>query len=163
MAILSCFNYNLRNFVSHGMIYVMVILNSCMLSNWILIADDDLEDQEMIIEVIEQLDKSLTIETASDGQEALNRLTRQSTEQAPCLLILDFKMPYLNAAELLETLAKNDKYAHIPKVVWSTSNRQEDVKRCLKAGASHYFVKPSRASELRTIVGQMLEYCKMKN
>jgi CheY-like chemotaxis protein len=134
-----------------------------MQSNWILIADDDLEDQEMLIEVIGQVDKSLTIETASDGQEALNKLTSQSPEQSPALLILDFKMPYLNAAELLETLAKDEKYARIPKVVWSTSDRQEDVKRCLKAGARHYFVKPTRASELRVIVGQMLEYCRMNN
>ncbi len=134
-----------------------------MLSNWILIADDDLEDQEMLIEVIGQVDNSLTIETASDGQEALNKLTSQSPEKSPALLILDFKMPYLNAAELLETLAQDEKYAQIPKVVWSTSNRQEDVKRCLRAGARHYFVKPTKASELRTIVGQMLEYCKTKN
>ena len=128
-----------------------------MLSKWILIADDDLEDQEMLIEVIGQVDNSLTIETASDGQEALNKLTSQSPEKSPALLILDFKMPYMNAAELLETLAKDEKYAQIPKVVWSTSNRQEDVKRCLNAGARHYFVKPTRASELRTIVRQMLD------
>jgi CheY-like chemotaxis protein len=134
-----------------------------MPSNWILIADDDLEDQEMLIEVIEQLDKSLTVETASDGQEALNKLAGLPLEEVPALLILDFKMPYLNAAELLEILAKDEKYIPIPKVVWSTSSRQEDVSRCLKAGANNYFVKPSRASELREIVGQMLEYRKMKS
>jgi CheY-like chemotaxis protein len=134
-----------------------------MASNWILVADDDLEDQEMVTEVIGQLDNSIEISTASDGREALAKITALSDEKLPALLILDYKMPYMNAGEVLEALAQDNRYSQIPKIVWSTSNREDDVNRCLQAGASRYFVKPSRFSELRTIVRQMLEFCKLSN
>lgn len=132
-----------------------------MFPNWILVADDDPEDQEMLTEVVEKLDNTISIETASDGREALTRITGLADRELPACVILDYKMPFLNAAEVLEALARDDRFSRLPKIVWSTSNRQEDVDRCLKAGASHYFVKPSQFSELKGIVQQMLDLCKL--
>lgn len=130
-----------------------------MLPHWILIADDDPEDQEMIIEVINQMDNSIHIETVSDGREALTKLTALSPHELPALVLLDYKMPYLNASEILESLAGDERFTTIPKMVWSTSGRELDIQRCLKAGASKYFVKPSRSIELRQIVQEILESC----
>lgn len=134
-----------------------------MSCNWIFIADDDSEDQEMLIEVIRQLDSTIQVRTAMDGQEALSQITGLGDKEFPDLVILDYKMPYMNAGEVLEALAGEERYGRIPKIVWSTSNRPEDVNRCLKAGALHYFVKPSRLSELRNVVRQMLDFCKLSD
>lgn len=128
-----------------------------MKSNWVLLADDDLEDQEMLIEVIREMDPAVQVETVSDGQEVLSILDGLSGPELPSLIILDYKMPYLNAGEVLEALKKDPRYNEIPKVCWSSSHRQDDIHRCLKAGACHYFEKPSTTSELRSITGRMLE------
>lgn len=128
-----------------------------MNTNWALLADDDLEDQEMLVDVFAELDNSFTLETVSDGREALAKLAGLVETELPSLLILDYKMPYMNAAEVLEVVAKDDRYAAIPKVVWSSSTREDDIRRCLRAGACNYFQKPSTTAELRTIAERMLE------
>jgi len=128
-----------------------------MNTNKVLLADDDLEDQEMLIDVITQIDNKLTVETVSDGREAVSKLKGLPENELPSLVILDYKMPYLNAAEVLEALAGDTRYATIPKVCWSSSRRDDDIRRCLKAGAVNYFQKPSTTEELRSIAERMLE------
>jgi CheY-like chemotaxis protein len=123
----------------------------------VLLADDDLEDQEMLTEVIKEMDPGLTVDTVSDGREALAKLTELGDAELPSLIILDYKMPYLNAAEVLEALAKDSRYAAIPKVCWSSSRREDDIRRCLKAGACDYFEKPSTTAELRRLTKRLLE------
>jgi CheY-like chemotaxis protein len=129
-----------------------------MQENRILIADDDLEDQEMLIEALTQLDDSISIETLSDGRQVVENLANLTDMELPALIVLDYKMPYMNAAEVLETLAKEARYAAVPKVVWSSSHREEDVLRCLAAGACNYFEKPVTAAGLLDIGRQALEY-----
>lgn len=124
--------------------------------NRILIADDDLEDQEMLIEVLTKLEEELSIETVSDGRQTLLKLAGLADVELPALIVLDYKMPYMNAAEILETLAKEERYAPVPKVVWSSSHRAEDVRRCMQAGASCYFEKPATTAKLEEIARQML-------
>lgn len=115
----------------------------------------------MLVEALAQLDDTMPVTTVSDGREALLKITGLPDEKLPCLLILDYKMPYMNAAEVLEALAKDERYSRLQKVVWSTAHRTEDMSRCMKAGACHYFVKPARAVELKALARQMLDSCKM--
>lgn len=129
-----------------------------MNNHWVLLADDDLEDQEMLIDVIKQMDPGIRVETVSDGREALSKLSRLSDAELPSLIILDYKMPYMNAAEVLEALAEDPRYAAISKVCWSSSRREDDIRRCLKAGACNYFEKPSTTAELQAMTKRMLEY-----
>lgn len=139
-------------------IQALAKLPRLMNTNLILIADDDLEDQEMLIEELAKLEEELSIETASNGQEALSKLTRLADMELPALIVLDYKMPYMNAAEVLEALAKEERYAPVPKVVWSSSHRADDVRRCLQAGACYYFEKPATTAKLEEIARQMLGY-----
>lgn len=129
-----------------------------MHTNRVLLADDDLEDQEMLTEVIKEMDPDIKVDTVSDGREALSKLAGLTKAELPSLIILDYKMPYLNAAEVLEALAEDTRYTPIPKICWSSSRREEDIRRCLKAGASNYFEKPSTTTELRNVTKRMLDY-----
>lgn len=128
-----------------------------MNTNWVLLADDDLEDQEMLKDMFTQMDDSIKVESVSDGREALTKLKELPETELPSLVILDYKMPYLSAGEVLEALQPDARYANVPKVCWSSSRREEDIKRCMKAGACNYFQKPSNTSELRSMAQKMLE------
>jgi CheY-like chemotaxis protein len=127
-----------------------------MNTKWILLADDDLEDQEMLIEVMKQLEDSISITAVSDGRQAVAKLAALDENELPSLVILDYKMPYMNAGEVLETLAGNPRYTALPKIVWSSSRRADDMRRCLDAGACSYFEKPATTRELRSIAEKML-------
>ena len=122
----------------------------------ILIADDDLDDQEILIEVLNQMDPSLEIVTAVNGGLVLDYLAERGAAEFPDLVVLDYKMPIMSGVEVLEHLREDERYAAIPMVVWSTSGQPEHRMRCLEAGARQYFIKPSSLQELRTIAGQLL-------
>jgi len=125
----------------------------------ILIADDDSEDIEILTEVFSQLDDHASIHTVQNGGQVFRYLASIADDDLPCVIVLDYKMPILNAAEVLEKIRNDERYSRIPKVVWSTSGRQEDMNRCLKAGAKDYFIKPSKTSDMKRMAGIMLQYC----
>ena len=125
----------------------------------ILLADDDLEDQDMLVDALQRVDVSLHIDTVSNGKQVLDYLSSCQKDDLPCLIILDYKMPILNAAEVLEKMMEEQQYVVIPKIVWSTSRQEEHMTRCLKAGASQYFIKPNDVAELKSIAAGMVEAC----
>ncbi|RFM25782.1 response regulator [Deminuibacter soli] len=123
----------------------------------ILIADDDPDDREMLIEFITGIEPGIQISAVNNGQQALQYLARLPDEALPNLLVLDYKMPMLNASEVLEKLAIETRYNSISKVVWSTSQQQDGLNRCINAGAVRYFIKPGSTNALRQLATEMLQ------
>ena len=125
----------------------------------ILIADDDPEDQDLLIEALLHQSPDMIVKSVWNGQEVLSYLASCPDMELPSLLLLDFKMPVLNAVEVLEQLREDARYLPIPKVVWSTSNRPEYIDSCLQMGALTYFIKPNDPNELSNITGKVLSLC----
>lgn len=124
----------------------------------ILLADDDTEDQEILKEAILKLQPAASFITAANGREAYDYLKNCGISSLPALIILDFKMPLMSAVDILSRLDADDRYATVPKVVWSTSTLPQDIARCRQSGASEYFVKPRKLADLVAIARQMLAY-----
>ena len=125
----------------------------------ILVADDDLDDQEMLEEVFLRIEKGALIHTVSSAREALEYLKNCMPETLPCLIILDYNMPDLTGAQLTEMIAHNKLYKHIPILVWSTSNSAVNRKECEEKGAKQYFYKPHDYLEVVEMANKMLSYC----
>ncbi|WP_291906702.1 response regulator [Chitinophaga sp. CB10] len=125
----------------------------------ILLADDDQDDREFIREMLEFMDNDVRVDCVPNGQEVFDYLANCSPNNFPNLILLDYKMPMMNAGEVLEKMQRQRLYGKIPKVVWSTSDEQTHINRCLNAGALRYFVKPITASGLKAIAGEILELC----
>ncbi|HXB91698.1 MAG TPA: response regulator [Puia sp.] len=125
----------------------------------ILLADDDPEDQELLKEALAQKEPDLDITSVWDGQEVLSYLGSCPDNALPCLILLDYKMPVLNGAEVLESLCRDPRLASIPKVVWSSSNQKEYVDNCITNGALQFFIKPNSQNELKKIADLLLVLC----
>ncbi|MDP4213398.1 MAG: response regulator [Bacteroidota bacterium] len=123
----------------------------------ILLADDDPEDQDILKDYLLKEDSSLWIHCVLNGKEAISWLKGRPDEEVPSLIILDYKMPLLNAIETLDQLKEEPRYLSIPKVVWSTSVQTEHKKLCLERGAIAYFSKPARTRDLVNLARKMLE------
>ena len=119
---------------------------------YILLADDDLEDQEMLREAIIQDRPFTRIISVQNGREVLDYLATCAVEDLPSMIILDYKMPFFNAADILEVIGNDVRYKSIPKIVWSTSQNIEHVETCLQRGAIQYFSKPALSSELKLML-----------
>jgi CheY-like chemotaxis protein len=126
------------------------------LKRYILLADDDGDDQDLLTESILQQRPSALVKTVNNGPQVLAWLDQCPDEQLPAMLILDYKMPILNAAQVLDELKANDRYAAVPKVVWSTSTNRKHIDECLSKGALGYFPKPNDVNELTVITETIL-------
>ncbi len=126
----------------------------------ILLAEDDADDRELIIDAFTTIDTSLVLHTVPDGNSALRYLNNLSKENLPCLIVLDYNMPDLNGAEVLKHIGADKRYTGIPKVMLSTSNASNYVTECMKYGANQYLVKPSSFKELVIIAQQLLDMCR---
>jgi CheY-like chemotaxis protein len=122
----------------------------------ILLADDDIEDHDLLENFLRTLDATKSVTGLFNGGEVLDYLSGCPDDSLPCLIILDFKMPIMNADEVLKSLRALPRYKDIPKVVWSTSNQSQHIDTCIKNGAAAYFTKPGTLDELESIARQML-------
>ena len=124
-----------------------------------LIGEDDIDDKEILEEIFESIDLSIQLEFINSGEKLVNYLEVVEEDKLPCLIILDYNMPDLNGAEILECLQENERVKSIPKMIWSTSNAPAYKNRCLELGACDYLVKPSRIKDLENMLRHMLSYC----
>lgn len=124
---------------------------------YILLADDDEDDQRFLQEIFTSRCETVGVVAFTDGYDVIEYLQACPDDQLPILILLDFKMPKMTAAATLQFLSTEPRYAAIPKMVWSTSNRPEYVLECMKWGATQYFLKPSSMDEFGHIVGQIEE------
>ena len=124
---------------------------------YILIADDDPEDREMIIELLRQRLPDAGIKSIPNGNEVMEWLSGCARNELPSLMLLDFKMPGMTGAEVLRATELDSSYKLIPKLIWSTSSHEEYKDLCLHRGAIQYFVKPSDLAGLGRIVDAVQE------
>ena len=98
-----------------------IITSDELPSKFILLGEDDADDQEMLKEVFTSIDQSFILFFVNSGNEVLSALEKLKGDQMPCLIVLDYNMPGLNGADILRELSTNERYKDIPKIVWSTS------------------------------------------
>jgi CheY-like chemotaxis protein len=119
------------------------ILSYGILMGPLLIVDDEIAVRDTLTELLGTDGREIV--TASDGQEALERLTEVPR---PCLILLDLMMPRMNGWEFLERKSADRTIADIPTIVLSGSGRP--------AGALHQLCKPVDVERLSALVDQ---YC----
>ena len=125
----------------------------------ILVADDDLDDQELLEEAFLLINEKASIHTVSSGKEVLVYLQNCSILELPCLVVLDYNMPDFTGPEILETILKEDRYKKIPSVIWSTSNTNLYKEISIQRGAKQYYQKPQNFKGIITLAQEMLRIC----
>lgn len=126
---------------------------------FILLGEDDIDDEELLKEVFSAVDNSFDLLFVNNGKKVIAALEALEKAVLPCLMILDYNMPTLNGAEILQELKRNERYNHIPKIIWSTSNSNTYRENCLRLGACEYVTKPSSMQELTEVARYMLSFC----
>jgi DNA-binding response OmpR family regulator len=93
------------------------------------------------------------------GEKLVTHLEGLTDNLLPCLMILDFNLPELNAEEILKILNAHKRYDPIPKIVWSTSNSTVYKSKCIKLGAADYLVKPRDIASFVETAKYMFSFC----
>lgn len=122
----------------------------------ILVADDDTEDQEMLLEYF--LGGGLNQEDiafVSNGKAAIEYLHQHPL---PRLVVLDLKMPIMDGQSTLMHIKGDAMLKRIPVVMYSTSTNEQDRRKCLVNGALEYFVKPSSYDEGELMANRLVGF-----
>ena len=127
------------------------------LSKSILLGEDDIDDEEFLKELFSSVDNSFSLTFIHNGKQVLDYLAKLEDKLLPCLIVLDYNMPALTGAEILQELREQPRYDGIPKIIWSTSPSYK--KKCLEAGADDYITKPSSVNELLETIQYMISFC----
>lgn len=128
-------------------------------SKFILLGEDDPDDQEMLTDAFSSIDRSFVLLFVNNGKDVLSALEKLRDDQMPCLIVLDYNMPGLNGEEILQEIAENPRYKEVPKIMWSTSGSEKFKKKCLELGALDYVIKPANFGDLKKIAEYMLSLC----
>ena len=92
----------------------------------------------------------------SDSREVEALLAKRNFS----LIISDMRMPHLSGESLLE--AVNRDYPDLPVIILTGMDLVEQAVRCMKAGASDYFVKPVEVERLAAAVLRALKTAELK-
>ena len=129
----------------------------------ILLVEDDDEEAELTREALRRSGAAVArVVRARDGKAALDFIFSGSgstvRSPAPCLILLDLKLPKLDGLEFLRRL-KSDAAANIiPVVVLTSSKLDSDILRSYRMGANSYIVKPINFGEFADAVGRLAAY-----
>ena len=120
----------------------------------ILIADDETNLREILRIQLER--SEFTVLTAVDGQEAVEIAQREQ----PDVIILDVMMPRLDGYDACRQLRAHYRTRHIPIIMLTAKQTEDDHVTGLTGGANDYVTKPWKSKELMQRVRNHLEWAK---
>jgi DNA-binding response OmpR family regulator len=101
----------------------------------ILIIEDDHFLSSLLKARLEK--EGFAVQHASDGEEGIQLLRKSNAD----LIVLDLILPKLSGFEVLETIAADPQFNHIPVIILSNLAQESDIQKTKGLGAVDYFVK----------------------
>ncbi|MBQ5920403.1 MAG: response regulator [Selenomonadaceae bacterium] len=122
---------------------------------YVLLAEDNHINCEIVKRLLTR--RGLTVETAENGQIALNKYMMNAPRTYD-LILMDVRMPYmdgLKAARMIRASGKSDAKT-IPIMAMTANAYDEDIQQSMEAGMNAHLVKPVEPSELYRAVQRAL-------
>jgi CheY-like chemotaxis protein len=126
----------------------------------ILLAEDDIDDQELLENAFGEIDPSWQLVCIPNGRKFVKYLDTIHDTDLPVLLILDYNIPELTGVEIVKELNDHARYLAIPKIIWSTSSSPVYKAISKELGVADYITKPSDLASFQSIARHMLSFVK---
>jgi CheY-like chemotaxis protein len=123
----------------------------------ILIVEDDIVDAMTVNRSLKELQVANRVDVIENGEDALAFL-QDPQQEAPCIILLDLKMPKMNGVEFLQIIKHDATLRRIPVVVLTTSRDEHDKIRCFELGVAGYLVKPVDYQHFVEMLGVFTQY-----
>jgi CheY-like chemotaxis protein len=111
----------------------------------ILLVEDNPGDVRLTTEALRDAKVPNKLHVAIDGVEALAFLRREGRHTAaprPDLILLDLNLPKKTGREVLAEVKRDDRLRHIPVVILTTSQAEQDILESYRLWANAYVTKP---------------------
>jgi len=127
----------------------------------VLLVEDDPGDILMTREAFDEHKVRNRLNVVSDGVEALAYLRREgkyADAVRPDLVLLDLNLPRRDGREVLAEIKKDEDLHHIPVVVLTTSQADEDILCSYQLHANSYVSKPVDFDRFISVVRQIDDF-----
>lgn len=135
--------------------------NSFLDSIDILVVEDNPGDARLIRETLNGNGIYNSLYIVDDGVEALSFLRNEGKYEGmprPDMIILDLNLPKKDGREVLAEIKSDEQLCHIPVVVMTISQAEEDILNTYKLHANCYITKPIDLNEFIRIVSSVEEF-----
>ena len=123
----------------------------------ILLVEDNPVDAELTLRAFKQAKLTNPVRHVRDGEEALVYLFGSTdggvkpTAVLPQLILLDLNLPKVSGMEVLRVIKSRPRTRHIPVVILTVSQSDQNIIECGRLGAANYIVKPVLCTSLRKV------------
>ena len=129
---------------------------------FILIEEDDADDRFLLQAAFEEngfTDRLHFVENGVEALDYLQSLCNNANEPVlPKFMLLDLNMPKKDGREVLKELKQHPELKKIPVVIFSTTNNEQEMRRCYELGANSYITKPNSFESLLKTVAALRSY-----
>ena len=136
---------------------------------FILVVEDNPDDEEMTIRSLSQAGISNEVQVVRDGVEALDflfgtgKFTGRDIDRMPTVVLLDLKLPKLNGIDVLTRMRQHELTRNVPVVILTSSSEDEDMVKSYNSGANSYVRKPVVFGDFARVVSQLGLYWMLLN
>jgi CheY-like chemotaxis protein len=129
----------------------------------IAVADDDLDDQELIKQGLKDCKIDVAVNAVYDGVRLMDYLLKRqdykNDTEVPDLILLDLNMPLMDGFQVLKEIKAYNTLRDIPVYVITTSNSKREKEIALDLGASGFYSKGASSKDIRRIVMEICQEC----
>lgn len=131
---------------------------------YVLIADDDQDDIEMLTAALKEAAGSLQVVVAGNGKSVLAQLNKTQApggEALPCMLVMDMNMPQMDGRETVVAIKTDAHFRNLPILLFSTAKNKTDALFAEKWNV-RYFQKPDTVQGLNDVAREIVAMCREK-
>jgi CheY-like chemotaxis protein len=122
----------------------------------IVLAEDDVDDQDMVREIVQLTNSDVKLNIFSDGESLLESMRELPEDMRPSLIVLDQNMPRLKGSETVTHLKEISGFEHVPVVIYTTYHDKKFAETCAQMNVE-LFQKPDTFSEFEKMIGGLME------
>jgi len=115
----------------------------------VLVVEDNKTEQQLLVKALEE--NSYQVSTASDGEEALDRIQADR----PDLVILDIVLPKKDGYQVCRQIRASEETKGVKVIMVSSKTQDADRYWGLKQGADAYLKKPFDEQDLMGLVQKL--------
>lgn len=127
----------------------------------ILLVEDNYGDVRLAQEALKESKVANNLHVVEDGVEALAFLRREGKYAdvvRPDLVLLDLNLPRKDGREVLMEIKADDQLKHIPVVVLTVSEAEEDILKSYSLHANCYISKPIDLDQFLKVVKSIEDF-----
>lgn len=127
----------------------------------VLLVEDNVGDVRLTKEALRDAKVRNNLHVVPDGVEAMAFLRREGRYAGvprPDLVLLDLNLPKKGGLEVLEEIKTDAALQHIPVVILTTSQAEQDIVQSYRRRANAYVTKPVDLEQFLKVVGSIEQF-----